>query len=233
MIPALVVIAQEVHIAGTDIVEIIEGPKRRQVPDHVLAGIQLVGIAEKQPRKIPALGLERPMLQAFGQMLFRLVLGKAGVDGYPCEGNRSPSGKKIMDFRYDMAPRGKRLTVRVMDALLAAFETAPLHIGYFSVRRIPTVISRGTTAWRRRCGSEGEDQMSEYALFLRGLIDHPRNVSAPLRALQPGALAAAIAAQIDPQRAGLVVELGPGTGVVTQALLDRGIARNRLIVIET
>jgi phosphatidylethanolamine/phosphatidyl-N-methylethanolamine N-methyltransferase len=73
--------------------------------------------------------------------------------------------------------------------------------------------------------------MSEYALFLRGLMDRPRDVSAPTPSSP--ALARAIAAEIDPMRAGLVVELGPGTGVVTQALLDRGIAPERLIVIES
>ncbi|HWC62246.1 MAG TPA: rRNA adenine N-6-methyltransferase family protein, partial [Rhizomicrobium sp.] len=46
------------------------------------------------------------------------------------------------------------------------------------------------------------------------------------------ALAAAIAALVDLAHAGLVVELGPGTGAVTQALLDRGIAPDRLLVIE-
>jgi phosphatidylethanolamine/phosphatidyl-N-methylethanolamine N-methyltransferase len=78
---------------------------------------------------------------------------------------------------------------------------------------------------------QGEDHMSEYALFWRGLIDHPRDVSAPTPSSP--ALAASIAAEIDPRHPGLVVELGPGTGVVTQALLGRGIAPERLIVIET
>jgi phosphatidylethanolamine/phosphatidyl-N-methylethanolamine N-methyltransferase len=41
-----------------------------------------------------------------------------------------------------------------------------------------------------------------------------------------------MAARVDPTTAGLVVELGPGTGVVTEALLERGIAAERLISIE-
>jgi phosphatidylethanolamine/phosphatidyl-N-methylethanolamine N-methyltransferase len=37
---------------------------------------------------------------------------------------------------------------------------------------------------------------------------------------------------IDPSRDGLVVELGPGTGPVTQALVERGISRHRLALVE-
>ena len=68
------------------------------------------------------------------------------------------------------------------------------------------------------------------SLFLREFL------RAPLRtgAQQPSsrALAAAMAAEIDPAAEGPVVELGPGTGVVTRALLDRGIPEDRLILIE-
>lgn len=69
-----------------------------------------------------------------------------------------------------------------------------------------------------------------YSAFLRGLLSDPRGVSAP--APSSAALAAAMAAKVDPLRPGLIVELGAGTGVVTKALLDRGIARSRLFVIE-
>lgn len=70
----------------------------------------------------------------------------------------------------------------------------------------------------------------DYGDFLRGLIHDPRGVSAP--APSSPALARAIALEVDPARDGLVIELGPGTGVVTQALLDQGIDAGRLIVIE-
>ena len=69
-----------------------------------------------------------------------------------------------------------------------------------------------------------------YADFLRGLISNPRGVSAPTPSSPT--LARAIAAQVDIARDGLVIELGPGTGVVTQALLERGVAPHRLIAIE-
>lgn len=69
-----------------------------------------------------------------------------------------------------------------------------------------------------------------YGDFLRGLLKNPRAVSAPTPS--GPALAAAMAEKADPLRPGLVVELGAGTGVVTEALLKRGISPDRLVVIE-
>lgn len=45
-------------------------------------------------------------------------------------------------------------------------------------------------------------------------------------------LADAMASYIHPRRKGPVVELGPGTGPVTEALLRRGIEQERLILVE-
>lgn len=46
------------------------------------------------------------------------------------------------------------------------------------------------------------------------------------------ALARAMAARIDPSWPGVVVELGPGTGSVTAALLERGVSPDRLVAVE-
>jgi phosphatidylethanolamine/phosphatidyl-N-methylethanolamine N-methyltransferase len=46
------------------------------------------------------------------------------------------------------------------------------------------------------------------------------------------ALARAMAGQVDPSWPGVVVELGPGTGAVTAAILERGIDPHRLVAIE-
>ena len=72
--------------------------------------------------------------------------------------------------------------------------------------------------------------MAAYGHFLRGLISDPHAVSAPTPSSP--ALSAAIAAKVDIARPGLVLELGPGTGVVTEALLERGVAPERLVTIE-
>jgi phosphatidylethanolamine/phosphatidyl-N-methylethanolamine N-methyltransferase len=74
------------------------------------------------------------------------------------------------------------------------------------------------------------DAISDNLRFLRALIARPQNVGA----IAPSSrgLARAIARQIDPARPGPVLELGPGTGVITNALLERGIAPGRLTAVE-
>lgn len=66
--------------------------------------------------------------------------------------------------------------------------------------------------------------------FLKGLLARPKNVGAI--APSSPALARAIAREVDPAVAGPVLELGPGTGVVTEALLERGVAPERITAIE-
>jgi phosphatidylethanolamine/phosphatidyl-N-methylethanolamine N-methyltransferase len=67
--------------------------------------------------------------------------------------------------------------------------------------------------------------------FLRSLISRPRSIGAI--APSSPALARQIALQVDPQRQGSVLELGPGTGAVTEALIAGGIGEERLIAIES
>lgn len=66
--------------------------------------------------------------------------------------------------------------------------------------------------------------------FIKGLIARPKNVAA-ITPSSP-ALARAIAEQVDPAVGGRVLELGPGTGVVTEALIERGVAPDRITAIE-
>jgi phosphatidylethanolamine/phosphatidyl-N-methylethanolamine N-methyltransferase len=68
-----------------------------------------------------------------------------------------------------------------------------------------------------------------YGVFLRGLLSNPKGVSAPTPSSP--VLAEAIAAEVDLDRPGLVIELGAGTGAVTAALVKR-MAGERLIAIE-
>jgi phosphatidylethanolamine/phosphatidyl-N-methylethanolamine N-methyltransferase len=74
------------------------------------------------------------------------------------------------------------------------------------------------------------DPLADNLRFLRALIARPKQIGAV--APSSRALARAIADEIDPARPGPVLELGPGTGVITQALLERGIGRERLTVVE-
>ena len=65
---------------------------------------------------------------------------------------------------------------------------------------------------------------------MRSLVVRPRAIGAI--APSSPALARKIALQVDPAVPGAVLELGPGTGVVTEALVARGISIDRLIAIE-
>jgi phosphatidylethanolamine/phosphatidyl-N-methylethanolamine N-methyltransferase len=75
------------------------------------------------------------------------------------------------------------------------------------------------------------DGAAAYGDFLLGVFKNPRGVSA-LTPSSPS-LALAIAREVDAGRDGVVVELGPGTGAVTSALLAQGIGAERLLLIES
>jgi phosphatidylethanolamine/phosphatidyl-N-methylethanolamine N-methyltransferase len=66
--------------------------------------------------------------------------------------------------------------------------------------------------------------------FLRVLLAHPRQIGAI--APSSSGLARAMAAQIDISQSGSILELGPGTGALTRGILARGIAPERLTLIE-
>ncbi|MDJ0930895.1 methyltransferase domain-containing protein [Breoghania sp.] len=68
------------------------------------------------------------------------------------------------------------------------------------------------------------------ARFFRTWVESPLKIGA----VSPSgpALSRLMAGEAEPQRAGAILELGPGTGVVTKALVDRGIDTNRLIALE-
>ncbi len=66
--------------------------------------------------------------------------------------------------------------------------------------------------------------------FFKTLLESPRLTGA----VAPSGrfLARALARAIDACSDGLVVELGPGTGPVTRALIEHGVARERLVLVE-
>jgi phosphatidylethanolamine/phosphatidyl-N-methylethanolamine N-methyltransferase len=73
-------------------------------------------------------------------------------------------------------------------------------------------------------------RLDDEVRFIASWLQHPLKVGA----VSPSgrALARAVAAEIDPSIPGPIVELGPGTGPVTEALVERGIAPERLVLVE-
>lgn len=70
----------------------------------------------------------------------------------------------------------------------------------------------------------------QLASFLKALIDNPRETGAVLPSSR--FLAKEMASHIV-HREDLVLELGAGTGVITQALIDNGIEPENIVVVET
>src|SRR5690606_27501302 len=68
------------------------------------------------------------------------------------------------------------------------------------------------------------------SLFLQELCATPGSIGA----ICPSSryLASQMARQVPVDDSGLIIELGAGTGAITQALLDHGIAPERLLVVE-
>lgn len=73
-------------------------------------------------------------------------------------------------------------------------------------------------------------QVADHLRFLRGWAERPLLVGAV--APSSPALARKMASYIDPAAGAAVVELGPGTGVVTSAIVERGVAPDRITAIE-
>jgi phospholipid N-methyltransferase len=73
-------------------------------------------------------------------------------------------------------------------------------------------------------------KLNSTTLFLQELVNAPRQVGAILPSSKK--LAVAMARWLPTQGDSYALELGPGTGVVTQALLERGLREDRLIAIE-
>ncbi len=87
-------------------------------------------------------------------------------------------------------------------------------------------MQRHAKAISRKLSSKILDEMR----FFRSWVGNPLKTGA----VSPSgpALTRRMAALAEPERNGPIVELGPGTGVVTKALIDRGIDPGRLILVE-
>jgi phosphatidylethanolamine/phosphatidyl-N-methylethanolamine N-methyltransferase len=82
----------------------------------------------------------------------------------------------------------------------------------------------------RRFEQKNGIRLDDEVRFIRTWIEKPLS----LGAVTPSgrALARTMAAYIDPSRPGPIVELGPGTGPVTEALVAQGIDPARLVLVE-
>jgi phosphatidylethanolamine/phosphatidyl-N-methylethanolamine N-methyltransferase len=82
----------------------------------------------------------------------------------------------------------------------------------------------------RRLEEKNGIRLDDEVRFIRTWIEKPLAIGAVTPSSR--ALARTMAAYIDPSRPGPIIELGPGTGPVTEALLAQGIEPSRLVLVE-
>jgi phosphatidylethanolamine/phosphatidyl-N-methylethanolamine N-methyltransferase len=82
----------------------------------------------------------------------------------------------------------------------------------------------------RRFEQKNGIRLDDEVRFIRSWIEKPLTTGAVTPSGR--ALARTMASYIDPSRPGPVIELGPGTGPVTEALLAQGIDSSRLVLVE-
>jgi phosphatidylethanolamine/phosphatidyl-N-methylethanolamine N-methyltransferase len=112
----------------------------------------------------------------------------------------------------------KYLIERKIDRQIRLFEQKRDDIG----RKIEDQIRQ----FERNKGIRLDDEVR----FIRSWIERPLTIGA----VTPSGkiLARAMARYVDPESEGPVVELGPGTGPVTEALVEAGVAPSRLVLVE-
>ncbi len=82
----------------------------------------------------------------------------------------------------------------------------------------------------RRFEQKNRIPLDDEMRFIRSWIEKPLSIGSVTPSSR--ALARAMAAYVDPRSKGPVIELGPGTGPVTEALVAHGIDPARLILLE-
>jgi phosphatidylethanolamine/phosphatidyl-N-methylethanolamine N-methyltransferase len=113
---------------------------------------------------------------------------------------------------------------------MASFLDPAIIVGNFARTLRTKTLPDNETMRERAPKPQTEARLSDEARFFKSFFDNPLQIGALLPS--GTALADTMARAVDPSLPGPIVELGPGTGVVTRALLKRGIEAGRLILVE-
>jgi phosphatidylethanolamine/phosphatidyl-N-methylethanolamine N-methyltransferase len=97
-------------------------------------------------------------------------------------------------------------------------------------RRIERKIGRNIETQIRRFEQKNGVRLDDEVRFIGSWIKKPLAVGAVTPSSKP--LARAMAQYVDPHSDGPVIELGPGTGPITDALVERGVKPSRLVLVE-
>jgi phosphatidylethanolamine/phosphatidyl-N-methylethanolamine N-methyltransferase len=97
-------------------------------------------------------------------------------------------------------------------------------------RRIEQKIGRNIETQIRRFEGKNGVRLDDEVRFIGSWIKKPLAVGAVTPSSKP--LARTMAQYVDPDATGPVIELGPGTGPITEALIEHGVAESRLVLVE-
>lgn len=114
----------------------------------------------------------------------------------------------------------------------------PVHRGLkflLALERLRRLIFRTFRQWNpghseNIVAKQLRTHLSAFSLFLQEWVQRPHQIGA----IAPSSrnLANAMADWLPPESDAFVLELGPGTGAVTSALIERGLRQDRLVAIE-
>ena len=97
-------------------------------------------------------------------------------------------------------------------------------------RRIEQKIGRNIETHLRRFEEKKGVRLDDEVRFIGSWIKKPLAVGPVTPSSKP--LARTMAQYVDPDATGPVIELGPGTGPITEALIEHGVAPSRLVLVE-
>src|ERR1043165_8184984 len=97
-------------------------------------------------------------------------------------------------------------------------------------RRTGQKIGRNIETQLRRFEEKNGVRLDDEVRFIGSWIKKPLAVGAVTPSSKP--LARTMAQYVDPNASGPVIELGPGTGPITEALVEQGVDPARLVLVE-
>ncbi len=121
---------------------------------------------------------------------------------------------------------GKTIIERKIERQFRLFEQHRDDLGKKLSAQIEKTIEQRIRQFERKNGIRLDDEVR----FFRSWIERPLSTGAV--APSSKILARAMARYVDPNSSGPVVELGPGTGPVTEALVEAGVDPARLVLVE-
>src|SRR5580692_2174145 len=121
---------------------------------------------------------------------------------------------------------GKILIERKIERHIRQFESCRDDIGKRISEQIEKTIEQRIKQFELKKGIRLDDEVR----FIRSWIERPLSTGAV--APSGKILARTMARYVDPSSSGPVVELGPGTGPVTEALVAAGVDPSRLVLVE-